>query len=159
MTSFCPYCCIVAFVLLMSKIYFIWATKNSYTALQYKSSLNKDLQKTYNDIVTERSNISMKGYFCGIVISVIIISYLSQIKKVKTNRMVNACLVIIIVSFVHYFYYMLSKKNKWMLEYIGHDQKLVDNWLKMYRFMQFHYHLGFVFGIFAAGFFALSFKC
>ena len=52
-----------------------------------------------------------------------------------------------------YFYYILSPKSKYMVSYLeGKDQ--IKQWLKIYKQMQFNYHIGFLLGM--SGIIALS---
>ena len=68
-----------------------------------------------------------------------------------------ACITGSITFTVNYFYYILTPKSEWMiLSLEGQDQK--EAWLKMYRHMQFNYHVGFLLGI-AAVFFLTKGIC
>ena len=50
------------------------------------------------------------------------------------------------------FYYILMPKKDYMLKYLK-DKEDIENWWKVYRVMQYHYHLGFVLGLLAVIFF------
>ena len=67
------------------------------------------------------------------------------------------CLVLAISFITNYFYYILSPKKKWMLNYIETPDQ-TKLWLQMYRGMQVYYHTGLVLGIIAVGIFALAFR-
>ena len=68
------------------------------------------------------------------------------------------CLVLATSFITNYFYYILSPKKNWMLNYIKTPEQ-TKAWLVMYRKMQVYYHTGLVLGIIAIGIFAYAFRC
>jgi hypothetical protein len=46
---------------------------------------------------------------------------------------------------VNYFYYILSPKTDWMVLNLSKDETRA--WLKVYKTMQYNYHIGMVLGI------------
>ena len=120
------------------------------------SKLKKDLSKHlsekelqyYQDIIIMRRNIYFQGLVLGIILAIIIICFVPQMKKAKkSNRLYSA---IAITFVVNYFYYILYPKDKYMIELL--DTKEENKaWLEIYKTMQFRYHLGFLFGLVAAG--------
>ena len=68
------------------------------------------------------------------------------------------CTVVATAFITNYFYYMLSPKSVWMLNYMS-NQEEVKSWLLMYREMQYNYHIGLVLGIIAVGILGFAFRC
>jgi len=134
-----------------------YAITKSEIILQYKSQLPEKFQKIYEQITNERTTIYYQGYVLGFILSLFIIfgNVYSDHKLLSTTSMV--CLVLAISFITNYFYYILSPKKKWMLNYIETPDQ-TKLWLQMYRGMQVYYHTGLVLGIIAVGVFALAFR-
>jgi hypothetical protein len=58
----------------------------------------------------------------------------------------------------NYFYYTLYPKSDWLLNYLKNPEE-IKNWLRLYKEMQYNYHMGLVLGIIAVGVFAFAFRC
>ena len=119
--------------------------------------LPENLQKIYEQIIQERTTIYYQGYLLGFILSLIIIiaNVYSDHKMLSTTSFV--CLVLAISFITNYFYYTLSPKKNWMLNYIKTPDQ-TKAWLQMYRGMQVYYHTGLVLGIIAVGIFAYAFR-
>ena len=128
-----------------------------FRSVKYKSQLPENLQKIYEQITNERTTIYYQGYLLGFIFSLIIIlgNVYFDHKMLSTTAMV--CLVLAISFITNYFYYILSPKKNWMLNYIKTPDQ-TKAWLKMYRGMQVYYHTGLVLGIIAMGIFAHAFR-
>jgi uncharacterized membrane protein YkgB len=154
----CSISCSISLVFIIAMIYFYNATSNNEVVKHYKSKLPSDLQVLYDKIAAERQMISYKGFCLGFVISLFIILYNVNIKSGKLNNTSIVCIVVASSFLTNYFFYMLSPKSKWMLNYLN-DKEQVKAWLQMYKAMQFNYHLGLVLGIIGVGIFAFAFRC
>jgi hypothetical protein len=134
-----------------------YAVAKSQIILKYKSQLPENLQKTYEEITNERTRIYYQGYILGFILSLFIIAtnVYSDHKMLSTMSMI--CLVLATSFVTNYFYYILSPKKKWMLDYIKTPDQ-TKAWLHMYRGMQVYYHTGLVLGIIAVGIFAHAFR-
>jgi uncharacterized membrane protein YkgB len=154
----CSVTCTIAFIFIVGKIYFYNATTNDKVVKHYKEKLPTDLKILYDKLTKERLHISLYGYGLGLIISLLIIYYNLKLKKDKLNNLSLVCLVISVTFITNYFYYILSPKSDWMLNHIN-NQEQSKAWLHIYRTMQVNYHLGFVFGIIAAGILAFAFRC
>jgi uncharacterized membrane protein YkgB len=154
----CSVTCTIAFIFIVGKIYFYNATSNDKVVKHYKEKLPTDLKILYDKLTKERLHISLYGYGLGLIISLLIIYYNLKLKKDKLNNLSLVCLVISVTFITNYFYYILSPKSDWMLNHIN-NQEQSKAWLHIYRTMQVNYHLGFVFGIIAAGILAFAFRC
>ncbi len=154
----CAISCMISAIFVIGMIYFYNISDKSEIVKHYKSSLSSDLQKRYEKIVAERTNISYQGYVLGVILSLGIILYNFKIKHSRLNTSSLVCIVLATSFITNYFYYMLSPKSDWMLNYMSNPQE-VKAWLLMYREMQFNYHMGLVLGIIAVGIFAFAFRC
>ena len=134
-----------------------YSIAKSQIILKYKSQLPEDLQKIYEQITTERKTIYYKGYVIGFILSLFIIlgNVYSEYKMLSTTSMV--CLALATSFITNYFYYILSPKKNWMLNYIKTPEQ-TKAWLQMYRGMNVYYHTGLALGTIAVGIFAYAFR-
>jgi hypothetical protein len=153
----CTISCSISVVFLIGMIYMNYSISRSQIILNYKSQLPENLQKIYEEITNERRNIYYQGYILGFILSLFIIfgNVFSEYKFLSTTSMV--CLVLATSFITNYFYYILSPKKNWMLNYIKTPDQ-TKSWLQMYRGMQVYYHTGLVLGIIAMGIFAHAFR-
>jgi hypothetical protein len=154
----CTISCMISAIFVIGMIYFYNMADKSVIVKHYKSSLSSDLQKRYEKITKERTNISYQGYALGFILSLGIIYYSLKIKHLKMNNASLVCTVVAAAFVTNYFYYMLSPKSDWMLNHMN-NQEEVKAWLLMYREMQYNYHMGLVLGIIAVGVLAFAFRC
>lgn len=154
----CTISCMISAIFVIGMIYFYNMTDKSAIVKHYKSSLSSDLQKRYEKITKERTDISYKGYALGVIISLGIIFYNLKIRGSKMNTASLVCTVVAAAFVTNYFYYMLSPKSDWMLNHMN-NQEEVKSWLLMYREMQYNYHMGLVLGIIGVGVLAFAFRC
>lgn len=153
----CGFSCFASIVFIIAMIYFYTATYTGDVANKYMNSLPDDLRGKYKQIVQERSRLSYQGYGLGLILSSIFL-WFNYNNKVKLSNVSKVCIVMSTCFFTNYFYYMLSPKSQYMLNYLKTKEE-ISNWLNMYRTMQFNYHLGLVFGIIGAGFLANAINC
>lgn len=153
----CTISCSISAVFLIGMIYMNYSIATSQIILKYKSQLPENLQKIYEQITNERTIIYYKGYILGFILSLVIIAInvYSDHKMLSTTSMI--CLVLATSFVTNYFYYTLSPKKNWMLNYIKTPEQ-TKAWLQMYRGMQVYYHTGLVLGIVAVGIFAHAFR-
>ncbi len=153
----CMISCSISAVFILGMIYMNYSVAKSQTIVKYKSQLPENLQKKYEEITNERLTIYYQGYILGFILSLFIILgnvYLDH-KMLSTTSMV--CIVLATSFITNYFYYTLSPKKNWMLNYIETPEQ-TKAWLQMYRSMQIYYHTGLVLGIIAVGLFAHAFR-
>lgn len=153
----CGLSCSVSAVFIIGMIYMNYQVYKSKIILQYKAQLPDELQGIHEKITRERTKIYYQGYILGFVLSLLIIlaNYWSNHKMLSTTSLV--CLVLATSFITNYFYYILSPKKNWMLDYIKTPEQ-TKAWLQMYRGMQVYYHSGLVLGIIAVGVFAFAFR-
>ena len=153
----CTISCSISAIFIIGMIYMNYSVAKSQIILQYKLQLPENLQNIYEQITNERTTIYYKGYILGFILSIFIIisNIYSEHKMLSTTSMV--CLVLATSFITNYFYYILSPKKNWMLNYITTPEQ-TKAWLQMYRGMQVYYHTGLVLGIIAIGIFAYAFR-
>ena len=120
---------------------------------QLKDTLTIEQKNKLQRIKRERMDIYLKGYGIGLVISGLVLLY--RFNNPKSKKLLNTnvmfCTTLSITFLVNYFFYILAPKTEWMVTSL-HSEEQKEAWLKVYRHMQYNYHLGFVFGILAVGF-------
>lgn len=153
----CSSSCIVATVFIIGMIYMYNGTLNNKDIKHYIEQLTPEQKIIYEKISKERLEISIKGYVLGLILSLLIIFYMNKYKITKYSG-INICIVLATSFLANYFYYILSPKTDWML---NHTENLAQTqaWLKMYRVMQYYYHMGLVLGIIGTGILAYAFRC
>lgn len=154
----CTISCMISAVFIIGMIYFYNRTNKSEIVKHYKEKMPTDLQKRYDNISEERKKISVYGYILGFILSLFIIFYNLNFKRVRMNNTSLVCTVMATCFLTNYFYYMLSPKSDWMLNHISNSEQ-VKAWLQMYREMSYNYHAGLVLGITAVGVLAFAFRC
>ena len=117
----CAISCMISAIFVIGMIYFYNLSDKSKVVKHYKSSLSSDLQKRYEKITKERTNISYQGYILGVILSLGIIFYNLKIKHSKMNTTSLVCTVIATAFITNYFYYMLSPKSDWMLNHMSNQ--------------------------------------
>ena len=144
---FCCTTCIIAFVFLVANIYSVLSCSNVNKDNFYNVLTNVQKDK-YNKIIDERKNIYYMGYGLGLLLSLIGILISKKILKLKLNNISLVCLVGTITFVTNYLFYILYPKSDYMLLHLN-DKEQIKEWLKIYKKMQFKFHMGFVLGIIA----------
>ena len=152
----CSVSCSISTIFIIGMIFFYNATNKNETVQQYKSTLNAGQREIYDKIAKERLNISIQGYVLGFVLSLLIIMYNYKNKRMRSSAVV--CMVLATSFLTNYFYYKLTPKSDWMLNHVDSKQQ-TQEWLKMYKTMQYYYHAGLALGIMGVGVFAYAFRC
>lgn len=153
----CSITCLFSAGFILSMVLMNYWMITNQTTQKYESQLPLSLQKTYKEIVKERTCIFYTGYGIGFLLAALLIYYNTQIKKEKMGPRAMVCLTIFIAFITNYFYYVLSPKTKWMLDSIE-DPDQTKAWLQMYRSMQLYYHGSLVLGLAAVGILAFAFR-
>ena len=152
----CSVSCSIATIFIIGMIFFYNATYKNETVQRYHSTLNERQREIYNKISKERLNISIQGYVLGFVLSLLIIIYNYNNKRMRSSAVV--CMVLATSFLTNYFYYKLAPKSDWMLNHVDSKQQ-TQEWLEMYKTMQYYYHAGLALGIIGVGVFAYAFRC
>jgi len=155
--SHCTVTCLIAFVIVVAMVIMNIMVMNDPFIQSYKSQLPEDIKKHYDDIVAERSRIFFTGYLIGFVLSVFVIIFNVNVLKQKMPVAAMVCLAVVVSTVVNYFYYILSPKSNYMVDLLKTEKQRQD-WLQIYKSMQYYYHGSFVLGAVAVGVFAYAFR-
>ena len=154
----CYASCVLSVAFITAMLFTVFNMDKNVYQKDFIHLLNSKQKKEYNRIIHQRRSIYIQGYILGIIIAFLTL-YVLKSNGVKVllsgyNRIKYwsqwsiICLALAIVFTVNYFYYILYPKSNYMIEFLTtHDQ--IEAWLKIYRTMQFHYHLGFLLGLIA----------
>jgi hypothetical protein len=139
--------CFVAVVFLVANVYVAFtADKGLLKRDFYKVLSDKQIEK-YDELVRERRNIYLQGYFVGFILALIFIVITHRGGKLFNTGVV--CFAGGITLVVNYLYYMLYPKRDFMILHLDNlEQK--QAWLNIYKHMQYKYHMGLVLGIIAS---------
>lgn len=148
MCGFCKTSCCLSIIFFVSMIYFsYWKnSENNDTIKTFEHSLLPNQRQIFKSIKNERLNIYTQGYIIGLILSLCVVAYYRNTKCM--TRLSMLCIIFSISFIVNYFYYILSPKSTYMVEHLETTEQKTW-WVKVYRQMQFNYHMGFVFGILA----------
>ena len=152
----CSTLCIIGLVFLIANIYLsIGADKTKHKQAFY-DTLTPELKEKYEGIVIERSNIYLTGYAYGLILAFGLL-FVNKFynKKTKMSRTTNIGMMVGVTLLTNYFYYMLTPKSDLMVTHLDEEEQRLA-WQKIYKTMQFNYHIGLVLGIIASGFFGAS---
>jgi hypothetical protein len=155
--SHCTFTCFVAFVIVVAMVLMTVMVSNDPFVKSYRDQLPEDIQSHYDNIVAERHRIYFTGYLIGFVLSLFVIIINVNVLKNKMPVGLMVCLTVVVSTVVNYFYYILSPKTNYMVNFLKTDKQRED-WLKIYKSMQYYYHFSFVLGAIAVGIFAYAFR-
>jgi hypothetical protein len=141
----CPKYCSIAIVFFIGMIYMSFSIDKCALTKNFMKSLSEPQLERYKLIVSERRNIYLSGYLLGLSLSAIVIVGMMN----TLNKMQMVCLTGSITFLTAYFYYILSPKQDLMVLYLN-DRYQRYEWQKIYKKMQFNYHVGLLLGIIAA---------
>ena len=150
----CTITCFIALIILISMGFMAFMVSNDAFIKSYRHNLPTDIKKEYDRIVAERQQIYFTGYLIGFVVSIFVIMF---VLKMRMSVSAMVCLTVVVSTLINYFYYILSPKTNYMIELLKTDQQRQD-WLKVYKTMQYYYHFSFVLGAVAVGVFAYAFR-
>ncbi len=149
----CPKYCGIAIVFFVGMIYMTFSIDKCSMTKNFIESLNEEQSERYQHIISERRNIYLSGYLFGLALSAIII--VGMMKKITKLQML--CITGSVTFLTVYFYYILSPKQDLMVVYLN-DRVQRYEWQKIYKKMQFNYHVGLLLGIIAVLVFTMSIK-
>ena len=138
----CPKYCGIAIVFLVGMVYMTFAIDKCSITKNFINSLSDAQADRYKSIVAERRHIYLSGYLFGLALSAIII--VGMMKTITKFQML--CLTGSITFLTVYFYYILSPKQDLIVVYLN-DKAQRNEWQKIYKKMQFNYHVGLLLGI------------
>ena len=153
----CTITCFIALVIVVAMVIMSIMVSNDPFVQSYKDRLPDDLKTAYLNIAAERRHIFFVGYLIGFVVSAFAIIFSVNVLKRKMPISAMVCLAVVLSTVINYFYYILSPKTDYMVNLIKTDEQRQD-WLRIYKSMQYYYHGSFVLGAVAVGVFAYAFR-
>ena len=145
----CAISCAIAFVLIIANVYCCSLGSKSELIKELISKLSPENQERYRKIANERRGIYFTGLFLGFILSMLLIMCCrSYFLTTNGSRGGLLCMVGAVTLSVNYFYYILAPKTDWMVLHLKSVEER-EAWLKVYRNMQYNYHMGLVLGILA----------
>ena len=154
----CRGSCLLSFVFIVAMIYFTHVKTSQDVYSKFIHTLDEKQKKVYESIVQERAFIYYFGYVIGFLLSLLFIYYNLYVAKRKMDNYVLICTIISISFITSYFYYTLTPKTKYMLNYLT-EREQIDEWLNIYKNMKMNYHIGLVLGLVSVGFLGFAFRC
>ena len=140
----CEISCIISVVFTIAMIYMMYSSPYKKNTLM---NLLTDQQKMrYLNIIYERRQISKEGYCLGLLLSIALLVFYKFFLNKRLTSGFMLCTVAASAFLTQYFYYVLSEKSDWMVLHL-YTKEQRREWVKIYRKMQFNYHMGFVLGI------------
>tara|TARA_Y100000768_G_C23982265_1_gene686584 strand:- start:3033 stop:3509 length:477 start_codon:yes stop_codon:yes gene_type:complete len=152
----CSVLCIIGLVFLIANIYLSIRVDKSRDKKAFYDTLTPTLKEKYEAIIIERRNIYLTGYAYGLLLALILLfsnKYFS--KKQKISRTPSIGIMVGVTLLTNYFYYILTPKSDLIVTKLDKEEQRLA-WQKIYKTMQFNYHIGLVLGIIASGFFGAS---
>ena len=122
----CKTSCLIASIFIVSMIYKIFFHDNT-VLNSFNDVLDNKQREIYVKIINERRRIYLNGFGLGFILSLIFI-FLKANQNVNMQKIPFICITIIITYLTTYFYYTLTPKSKYMLEYLN-NQNQVKAWL------------------------------
>lgn len=166
----CIKMCSLASIFLISMLYMAFATDKDSTTKKFTSTLTFNQNEKYKQLTEERRMLYLKGYGLGLVLTAcyLLWNYLTKtIDRPRSNvaaaarafirnPLSVACVAVVICSFTTYFYYTLSPKSDYIIRYLDNKEQR-EQWLNVYRKMQYNYHMSYILGIVAVFFGSYAF--
>lgn len=166
----CIKMCSLASVFMISMIYMAVAINKDAVKKEFMSSLSYEQQEKYKGLINERRTLYFQGYGLGLILTIVYLlwNYMTNtIQKPRSNiasaarsfiknPLSVACVAVVISSLTTYFYYTLSPKSDYMILHLDNKEQR-EQWLNVYRSMQYNYHISYVLGIVAVFLFSYAF--
>ena len=152
----CSTLCIIGLVFLIANIYLSIGADKTKHKQSFYDTLTPELKEKYESIIVERRDIYLTGYAFGLILAFgLLFANKFYNKKTKMSRTTNIGMMVGVTLLTNYFYYILTPKSDLMVTHLDKEEQRLA-WQKIYKTMQFNYHIGLVLGIIASGFFGAS---
>jgi len=138
----CDLWCLMASALFGSMIYIMLNPRKSEIINEFQSSLTKEQNQVYAEIVNERMKIYLIGLVVGLVLGFLYLQF-------NTSKTVSrTCVFTVLVLFTSNVLYLIAPKSKYMVTYLNTETQR-NSWLKVYKEMQYRQVIGTLLGIIA----------
>lgn len=144
----CYTSCILSVAFITAMMFIIFNVESVELKKNFMKLLDKKQIEIYENIIKERQKIYIQGYIIGLIVAILLLLLLKSKNLNGKNTFYVITFVFSVVFIINYFYYILTPKSTYMIEHIQKPEQ-IEAWLKIYRSMQFKYHLGFFVGLIA----------
>lgn len=162
---FCSTSFTIASIFIIASIYMTSRINKSTVSNAFLSTLSKEQQEKYEKITNERKSIYYKGFFYSFLLAILLLILKSLLlsNKIITSNMITSILknkyqsgsfIAGTTLLTTYFYYILAPKTDYMVLHLE-SKKQKEEWLNVYKTMQYTYHSGLALGIVAMFFFGM----
>jgi len=107
----------------------------------YIEMLTPEEKNRYDAIVQERRRIYLTGFSLGLIVALLVILFVKNL-----TPMMSMGIGVALVGAISYFYYILTPKSDYMIQYLDEKEER-KAWWKIYRTLQFYYHFAFMLGL------------
>ena len=135
--------CALAMGFIGASISIMINTHQRYLNSKFVEMLDDNQRNTYQTIVNEQFRYYTQGTIIGLLLSAV---YFYIAKRNGAQPQTIICSVIAIIGIVQYLYYKLMPKSQWVLSILTTKDQ-VAQWLEIYKYMSWQYHMGFALGI------------
>lgn len=135
-------------IFLISEILILLFLRFNNKTKNFVDVLDIEKRNIYNKITNERMMIYIKSIFLGLIISLIYMFLIPKdlfIKPKNYSKSFIIAISLIIFYLTTYFSYILHPKTDYMVLHLDSEVQKLE-WVKVYKYMQFYYHLSFVIG-------------
>ena len=146
--NFCYKTNYFALIFILSNILVFIFIKNNDVTKKFKSTLDVEKKQIYDKITNERMLLYLKSFFIGILLSLVYIFAFPKnnfLKPKNLSKLNQVAISLVILYLGIYFSYILYPKSDYMVLHLDNEMQKLE-WLKVYKYMQFYYHLSFVLG-------------
>lgn len=147
----CTLSCGISAIFLIGMMYMTFSIDKCAISSRFMETLSDDQKRRYKKITQERRMIYICGYLFGFFLSGLYISRMQDMERRNSTTLL--CTVGAITFLTSYFFYILFPKSNLMILELN-DPVQRKEWVRIYKKMQYHYHIGLVLGIIAVLFFA-----
>jgi uncharacterized protein YacL len=138
----CDLWCLMASSLFGSMIYIMLNPRKSEIINDFQSSLSREQNQVYVEIVNERMKIYLIGLVVGLVLGFLYLQF-------NTSKTVSrTCVFTVLVLFTSNVLYLIAPKSKYMVTYLNTENQR-NAWLKVYKEMQYRQVIGTLLGVIA----------
>ena len=137
-----------ALVFIIADIYLLVMVNKKAITTPFINTLDVGKKTIYTNIVQERTMIYIKSIFIALFLSLMYYFVFPKNNFLKPKNMTRfslASVSLVIFYVVSYVFYILYPKTDYMILHLDTENERIE-WLKIYKSMQFQYHLSFVVG-------------
>ena len=145
--------CVIGICLITAMICVCFNCRIKKESNEFTASLDTEQLRQFENIKAERWNIFIKSTIASIITGLVVLYVYLNSDAPKMNTYAIGCLFMGVALFVQYFWYILTPKNKWMIEILD-KQNQRSEWVDVYREYQKTFHLGLLIG--AVGYYAIG---